>query len=105
MPEPYSTQQIWKKALASSEVRLQWDPDHSPAGGKVERRAIQPGLRGGALERYAKEWVVEIEDISSFVAAEYEHVRAGNHEALETLREDVYPIIDATRLHILADNA
>lgn len=28
-----------------SEVRLQWDPDHSPNGGAELRRAIQLGLR------------------------------------------------------------
>lgn len=28
-----------------SDVRLQWDPDHSPAGGPLIRRAIQLGLR------------------------------------------------------------
>ncbi|XP_022085613.1 uncharacterized protein LOC110976553 isoform X2 [Acanthaster planci] len=27
-------------------VRLQWDPDHAPNGGKEDRRAIQLGLRG-----------------------------------------------------------
>ena len=27
-------------------VRLQWDPDHDPEGGKCERRAIQLGLKG-----------------------------------------------------------
>ena len=28
------------------EVRLQWDPDHAPDGDKVDRRAIQMGLKG-----------------------------------------------------------
>jgi len=27
-------------------VRLQWDPDHSPKGEKLARRAIQLGLKG-----------------------------------------------------------
>ena len=27
-------------------VRLQWDPDHSPSYEKLERRAIQLGLKG-----------------------------------------------------------
>ena len=28
-----------------SDVRLQWDPDHSPTGASEQRRAIQLGLR------------------------------------------------------------
>ena len=55
----YSTAAEWKEALHSSEVRLQWDPDHSPAGGKVERRAIQLGLRGSILKEYAQEALIE----------------------------------------------
>lgn len=34
-------------------MRLQWAPDHNPADGKVERRAIQLGLGGEILGRYA----------------------------------------------------
>ena len=45
-----------------------WDPDHDPSGGKVERRAIQLGLRGAMLAKYAREWLSGIEDISGFVA-------------------------------------
>ncbi|KQV85939.1 hypothetical protein ASC87_29650 [Rhizobacter sp. Root1221] len=31
----------WKAAVLSSEVRLQWDPDHLPDGSRCERRAAQ----------------------------------------------------------------
>ncbi|WP_082408799.1 DUF4291 family protein [Verrucomicrobium spinosum] len=48
--------------------RLQWDPDHSPTGGPLERRAIQLGLRGNMIRRYGRDEVVAIEDISEFVA-------------------------------------
>ena len=35
-----------RQSLATrTPVRLQWDPDHTPTGEKVERRAIQLGLR------------------------------------------------------------
>ena len=38
-----------KKAKVSAnelQVRLQWDPDHTPKAGKCDRRAIQLGLKG-----------------------------------------------------------
>ena len=81
--------------MARSSVRLQWDPDHDPAGGKVARRAIQLGLRGEVLARYAREWIVEIQDVSAFVAEQREHAREAGWSALVTPREDVYPISDA----------
>jgi hypothetical protein len=38
--------------MRNSDVRLQWDLDHSPAGGKLARKAIQLGLRGDTLLAY-----------------------------------------------------
>ncbi|WP_426048247.1 DUF4291 domain-containing protein [Chryseobacterium sp. NFX27] len=35
----------WQNQVKQSSVRLQWDPDHDPFGNKLERRAIQIGLR------------------------------------------------------------
>jgi Domain of unknown function (DUF4291) len=69
-PTSYSTEAEWRDAVAASDVRLQWDPDHDPSGANVERRAIQLGLRGPILASYARDWIVDIEDISDFVAAQ-----------------------------------
>jgi hypothetical protein len=82
----------WKTALARSRVRLQWDPDHNPAGHPVERRALQLGLRGDVLSRYATEWVVEIVDISEFVSSQRR--RLAERLAIETPKERVYPVSD-----------
>lgn len=65
----------WKEALATSEVRLQWDPDHAPDGAPQQRRAIQLGLRGDILRRYAEREVIRIEDISGFVAEQREFLK------------------------------
>ena len=50
----FATQEEWRAAVAASEVRLQWDPDHDPSGKPIERRAVQLGLRGAALRRYGQ---------------------------------------------------
>ena len=92
--EIYQSEEAWKQAVAQSEVRLQWDPDHAPSGAKVERRAIQLGMRGSILAHYAREWIIEIEDISEFVREQYEHVRLNNYAKLATPREMVYPVKD-----------
>ena len=63
-----TTRQPWQRAIASSSVRLQWDPDHDPAGAKLERRAIQLGLRGEMLEAYGQREVLDIIDMTPFVA-------------------------------------
>ncbi len=73
---------------------MQGDPDHHPAVHKLERRAIQLGLRGEAIRQYAQEWIIDIEDISDFVAEQRQHVVSGHYEALRTSAESPYPVED-----------
>ena len=54
-----------REEISNSEVRLQWDPDHSPCGGKMERRAVQLGIRGQTLDAMLHKWVVSIEDVTA----------------------------------------
>ena len=84
---------VWRSAVAGSHVRLQWDPDHDPSGAPLERRAIQLGLRGQALAKYAKDWLVGIEDVSEFVRQQSEHAGLP-FDRLITPREEVYPVND-----------
>jgi hypothetical protein len=81
-PDLVASHDEWKQAVKSSEVRLQWDPDHDPTGAKVDRRGIQLGLRGSLLERYGKQETIEIRDVSPFVAAERAHARPTDYEKL-----------------------
>lgn len=88
--ELYQDINTWKNMLERSSVRLQWDPDHGPSGARLERRAIQLGLRGPMLVSYAREWILDIQDISDFVQEQYEHVRKGRYEQLVTPLEREY---------------
>lgn len=91
----YGSREAWQLAVAKSEVRLQWDPDHSPTGEKLERRAIQLGLRGETLERYAKEWILEIQDVTEFVREQSANARPSRYEQLRLPSERPYPVADA----------
>jgi hypothetical protein len=93
-PAVYPSHAAWQVAVDQSSVRLQWDPDHHPSGAKQERRAVQLGLRGDVLARYGREWIVDIEDVSDFVAAQREHVVSKQYEQLMTPTEHVYPVAD-----------
>ena len=92
-PELHADHGAWQEAVRCSDVRLQWDPDHGPRGEKLSRRALQLGLRGIMLRRYAREWVVGIEDVSPLVA-EQRATLAREGAALITPREEVYPVSD-----------
>ncbi|OUL24170.1 DUF4291 domain-containing protein [Nostoc sp. 106C] len=93
IPELYPNRNAWQTALKQSQVRLQWDPDHHPSGAKLERRAIQLGLRGKVLATYAKDWILNIEDISNFVQQQRQNINSDCAELI-TPRETVYAVIE-----------
>ncbi len=104
VPEIYESESAWKAAVATSDVRLQFDPDHNPSGPPVERRAIQLGLRGEVLVKYAREWLLEIEDVSEFVREQGKNARSP-FDRLITPSEEVCPVHDpevAARLAVAA---
>ena len=96
----YPSRAAWEAAVKSSDVRLQWDPDHHPSGSPHERRAVQLGLRGETLAKYAHEWILSIEDVTPFVVEQRE--RRGGPD-LVTPAEDVYPCPPAAAAAIGCD--
>jgi len=88
----FTSREAWSAAVKASEVRLQWDPDHDPSGAPLARRALQLGLRGAALARYAAEPIVAIDDVSDTVARLRASVPAFRDGAFETAEEEVYPV-------------
>ncbi len=94
VPEVYASRSEWEQQGAASSVRLQWDPDHSTNGAKLERRALQLGLRAEALQKYARDWILSIEDISDFVSSQRAQAHLPYTELITT-KEKVYPVEDA----------
>jgi hypothetical protein len=85
----YNSHHDWKADLDRSQVRLQWDPDHGPRGEKLARRAIQLGLRGEILRRYATT-ALKIEDVTPLVLEGRRRIENGEIATLETPVERVY---------------
>jgi hypothetical protein len=81
----------WHTAVANSEVRLQWDPDHDPCGHCLERRAVQLGLRGKMLQRYGQEELLSIEDITGCVIEQRQNVQDPPSSLLTPLEEIYLP--------------
>jgi len=93
-PSLFLNHEEWKQSVAESQVRVQWDPDHDPTGTPLERRAIQLGLRGDILKRFGTDWIVDIQDISSFVAHQRSAAMSGALAELQTPVENVYLVSD-----------
>lgn len=89
-PRHFLSRDEWSAAVAQSDVRLQFDPDHLPTGQPCERRAIQLGLRGPPLDAYGKREIIEIIDMSTFVAEQRVNVNDWKSGKLITPIEQVY---------------
>lgn len=92
IPNIYRSPAEWKETVKRSPVRLQWDPDRNPMGEKLERRAIQLGLRGETLRNYSRDWILSIEDISAFVKQQRNYRKSSKWIDLITPRENVYHV-------------
>lgn len=92
--DAYPSREAWQAAADASDVLAQWAPDYPPYGPKLRRRALQIGLRGEALRRFAEEWIAHVEDISEF--ARQQAAFASETELLFVPAQRVYPVSDAT---------
>lgn len=88
-PALYPTRDAWQDAVETSDVRLQWDPDHAPSGAKLARRAIKLVLRGEILAAFAKDELLEVIDMTPFVEQQRPHATDHNPDLLLPL-ETIY---------------
>eukprot|EP01047_Picozoa_sp_COSAG01_P006103 COSAG01_NODE_218_length_21548_cov_7.916919_4_plen_489_part_00 len=76
----FESREEWQKAKPAKGkgVRLQWDPDHTPVGGKQERHAIQLGMTTDVVERiWNRESCIKcIHDITPFVEEQRRKIEA-----------------------------
>lgn len=58
-------------------VRVQWDPERSVRLERLDHRAIQIGLGGGAVGRYVDEWITGLSDVTPLAHEIHALVEAG----------------------------
>lgn len=90
----YTSHDDWKNELTIKNVRLQWDPEHDPYGNKIERKAIQLGMKGDVLEKFGKQQIKKIEDITGFVKEQKQIIDNGQLDKLLVPGESVYRFIN-----------
>ncbi len=86
----YKNQEQWKQALDNSEARLQWDPDRNPSGEALTRRALQLGIKGDLAKEYSHDAILEIDDISAYVASQRASALTKKFNKVQMPEEHVY---------------
>lgn len=75
----------WRRRFAEAAVHVQWDPERSLRGQKLEHRSIQVGLSRHIIDRYVDDWIVGIEDRTPLVRRIHRLVQDGKTSKARTL--------------------
>ncbi|WP_433235806.1 DUF4291 domain-containing protein [Actinomadura nitritigenes] len=95
----------WRRRFAHAHVHVQWDPERSINGGKLEVRSIQVGLSRHIVDRYVDDWILAIDDRTPLVRKIHGLLQAGRTAQAKALlpKERLYPLPPALAHNIGAD--
>lgn len=96
--EIYADNTTWQQQINHSEVQLQWETYHDLVGNKTDRKAAKIGIKGAVLQRYNEEWIVSIENITTYVKEQQALILDNHLQWVQLPREKVYTPADLTIL-------
>ena len=67
VPRVHRTFDQWQSQFDATRVHVQWDPERSLHGQKLEHRSIQVGLSRRIISEYVDDWIVELSDLTPLV--------------------------------------
>ncbi|MEM9982551.1 MAG: DUF4291 domain-containing protein, partial [Bacteroidota bacterium] len=90
----YANASAWEEKFNEAKVHIQWDPERTLRGGKLEVRSIQVGISRFLIEEYNKEWIEEIVDMTPLTKKINQLRKSGKHKEAKRLlpNEKVYPV-------------
>ena len=86
----------WEQQFQTAVVHVQWDPERSIHGRKLEHRAIQVGISRTLIAEYVSDWITEIRDLTETTRKIRSLRQAGHYDKARRLlpRDAVYPVTD-----------
>src|SRR5579883_602510 len=96
-PGVYRDYEAWHRQLEQAPVRVQWDPERTLQGRHPSARSIQVGLSRFIVERYVREWTLEIRDYTPLAKKMYGLLQQGQKAQAQTFlqHERVYTLESA----------
>jgi len=92
----YSSRDNWREQFENAKVHVQWDPERTLHGKKLEYRSIQVGISREVIRQFTDDWILEIEDLTPLTRKIRKLYLAGEtRRAKEQLPpEKVYPVTE-----------
>jgi Domain of unknown function (DUF4291) len=75
----------WRTDFESAVVHVQWDPERSIQGKKLDFRSIQIGLSRSVIAEYVSSWISEIKDLAPLTAKLRQLRKAGKYQEAKRL--------------------
>lgn len=88
----FPQQDYWQKTINKSDVIHQWDPERDIVGKRLNRQAIQIGIRGEVIKKYVSDYIIGVEDISDLVHEIGRVKKSGSNNYPDTPVEKEYEI-------------
>ncbi|UZR96154.1 DUF4291 domain-containing protein [Chondrinema litorale] len=92
--EIYANGIEWESLFNEAKVHIQWDPERTLRGGKLQERSIQVGISRFLIEELNNEWIEEIADYTPLTRKIHQLKTQGKHKEAKRLlpNERVYPL-------------
>ncbi|MFI5619457.1 DUF4291 domain-containing protein [Streptomyces sp. NPDC051567] len=84
-PHVHADRASWRRDLARSPVRAQWDPERDLHLNPLPYRSLQLGLSGPASRAYADTWTVAVRDVTPLAREIHALLRSGDPDAARAL--------------------
>lgn len=90
----YTCGEEWREMIDNTTVNVQWDPERSIRGGKLDYRSIQVGISRHLIEEYNNNWIVDIQDYTPLAHKIYNLRMDGEYDKAKKLlpKEKIYPV-------------
>ncbi len=84
----------WEQAFNKAKVHIQWDPERTIKGAKLNVRTIQVGIGRELIGDYNERWITEIKDYTPLVKKINSLRKQGKYKAAKALlpKEKIYPV-------------
>lgn len=95
----------WRSEFEDAKVHVQWDPERTLHGKKLEHRSIQVGLGRDVIREFTEDWILEVSDFTARARKIRALYLAGHFKrAKEQLPpERIYPVSGALMKNLGVD--
>ena len=91
-PENFDSEFDWEDSLNKAKVIHQWDPERDLTGRKLDKQAIQIGLRAEILKEYVNTFIIGVEDVTDLAVQIGKAVKSRSSKIPEVPVEQEYKI-------------